>query len=126
MMRYDPSCSPMLFNAYPILLQLANVLPRKTVVDLSCSSCKHLWKKTSHKCNTVKAQSGLKHTHVMMEEILDEQVGDLSHSSSMMIIESLVWKIHNVHYPLSINLIHMTCMYSRQENETQFTISTSL
>jgi hypothetical protein len=116
----------MLLNAYPILLQLANVLPRKTVVDLSRGSRKQLRKKTLHKRKAVKAQSGSKRARVTMEEISDEQAGGLSRSSSMMTIESLVRKVHNVHYPLSINLIHMTCMYSQQENETQFTISMSL
>jgi hypothetical protein len=111
----------MLLNAYPILLQLANVLPRKTAIDLSCGSHKQLWKKTSHKCKAAKAQSGSKRAHVMMEEIPDEQVGGLGHSFSMMSIESLVQKVNNVHYPLSINLIHMTCMYSWQENKTRFT-----
>ena len=57
-----------------------------------------------------------------MEEIPDEQAGVLGHSSSMMSIESLVRKVRYVHYPQSINLIHMTCMYSKQEIETQFTI----
>jgi hypothetical protein len=73
-----------------------------------------------------KAQSGSKRARVTMEEIPDEQAGGLSRSSSMMSIESLVRKVSNVHHPQSINLIHMTCMYSRQENETRFTISMSL
>ena len=95
-------------------------------MDLSCGSHKQLQKKTLHKHKAAKAHSGLKRARVMMEEIPDEQAGGLSCSSSMMTIESLVRKVHNVHYPLSINLIHMTCMYSRWENETRFTISTSL
>jgi hypothetical protein len=61
----------------------------------------------------------------MMEEIPDEQAGGLGCSSSMMSIESLVRKVSNVHHPQFINLIYMTCMYSRQENKTQFTISMS-
>ena len=125
MMRCAASCSPVLLNTYPILLQLANVLPRKTVVDLSRGSRKQLRKKTSHKRKAAKAQSGSKRARVTMEEIPDEQAGGLSRSSSMMSIESLVRKVSNVHHPLYINLIHMTCMYSRQENEIRSTISTS-
>ena len=115
----------MLLNAYPILLQLANVLPRKTVVDLSRGSHKQLRKKTSHKHKSAKAQSGSKYACVTMEEIADEQAGGLGCSSSMMSIESLVWKVRYVHHSQSINLIHMTCMYSQWENETRFTISMS-
>jgi len=115
----------MLLNAYPILLQLANVLPRKTVVDLSRGSRKQLRKKTSHKHKSAKAQSGSKRARVTMEEIPDEQAGGLGRSSSMMSIESLVRKVRYVHHPQSINLIHMTCMYSQRENETRFTISMS-
>ena len=60
-----------------------------------------------------------------MEEIPDEQAGGLGRSLSMMSIESLVRKVRYVHYTQSINLTHMTCMYSKRENETQFTISMS-
>ena len=121
----------MILSAYPMLLQLANVLPRKTVVDLSCSSRKQLQKTASHKCKAAKAQSGpsastSKRARVMMEEIPDEQVGGLSCGSSMISIESLVQKVNNVHHALCINLIDLTCMHSRQANKTQFTTSTSL
>jgi len=114
-----------------MLLQLANVLPRKTVVDLSCGSRKQLRKKASHKHKAAKAQprpstSTSKCARVTMEEIHDEQAGGLSCSSSMMSIESLVWKVNNVHHALCINLINLTCMHSRRANETQFTTSTSL
>jgi hypothetical protein len=53
-----------------------------------------------------------------MEEIPDEQAGGLSHSSSMMSIESLVQKVSNVHHSLCLNLINVMCTYSRQENKT--------
>ena len=114
-----------------MLLQLANVLPRKTVVDLSRGSRKQLRKKASHKRKAAKAQPGpsastSKRARVTMEEIPDEQAGGLSRSSSMMSIESLVWKVNNVHHALCINLINLTCMHSRRANETQFTTSTSL
>ena len=83
------------------MLQLANGLPRKMVVDPSRGSCKQLRKKTSHKHKAAKAQSGSKRARVMMEVIPDEQAGGLSHSSSMMTIESLVRKVHNIiHCPL--------------------------
>src|SRR6202040_3104775 len=69
------------------------------------------------------------HIRVEMEEIPDQQVGGLSHSSSMMSIESLVRKVSNIYHSLcliQINLINLACMYSWQENETQSTTSTSL
>jgi hypothetical protein len=88
-----------------MLLQLANVLLRKTVVDLSRGSCKQLQKMASHKRKAAKAQSRpsastSKHACVTMEEIPDEQVGGLSRSSSMISIESLVRKVNNVHHAL--------------------------
>src|SRR5882724_3858641 len=136
MTRYEFSCSPMILRAYPILLQLANALPRKMIVDLSCSSCKQLQKMSSHKCKAAKAQSGPSvsnsrhaHVHVNMEEIPNEQPGGLSHSSSMMSIESLVQKLSKIYHSLcliQINLINLACMYSQQENETQSTTSMSL
>jgi hypothetical protein len=105
-------------------------------VDLSRGSCKQLQKKSSHKRKAAKAQSGPSvsnskraHIRVKMEEIPDEQAGGLSHSSSMMSIKSLVWKVSNVYHSLcliQINLINLACMYSQQENETQSTTSTSL
>ena len=126
----------MILRAYPILLQHANALPRKTIVDLSYSSCKQLQKKSLHKCKAAKAQTGpsvsnskCAHVHVKMEEIPNEQVGGLSHSSSMMSIKSLVWKVSNVYHSLcliQINLIDLACMCSQQENETQYTTSMSL
>jgi hypothetical protein len=136
MTRYEFSCSPTILSAYPILLQLANTLPRKTIVDLSRGSRKQLRKKSSHKRKAAKAQSGPSvsnskraRVRVEMEEIPDEQVGGLSRSSSMMSIESLVRKVSNVYHSLcliQINLINLACMHSRQENETQSTTSTSL
>ena len=39
----------MILSTYPMLLQLANVLPRKTVVDVSRGSRKQLRKTASHK-----------------------------------------------------------------------------
>ena len=99
-------------------------------MDFSRGSRKQLRKKASHKCKAAKAQSGasastLKHARVTMEEIPDEQAGGLGPSSSMMSIESLVRKVGNVHHSLCIIFINLTCMYSRQENETQFTTSMS-
>src|SRR5882672_1180585 len=121
----------MILSAYPMLLQLANVLPRKTVVDLSCSSRKQLRKKASHKHKAANAQPGpsasiSKCARVTMEEIPDEQAGGLSRSSSMMSIESLIRKVNNVHHALCINLINLTCMHNRRANKTQFTTSMSL
>ena len=63
------------------------------------------------------------------KEIPNEQAGGLNCSSSMMSIESLVWKVSNIYHSLcliQINLINLACMYSRQENETQTTTSMSL
>ena len=126
----------MILSAYPILLQLANALPRKTIVDLSHGSRKQLQKKSSHKRKAAKVQSGPSVSNskctcvcVKMEEIPNEQSGGLSHSSSMMSIKSLVWKVSNVYHSLcliQINLINLACMYSWQENETQSTTSMSL
>ena len=131
MTRYEFSCSPTILSAYPILLQ-----PRKMIVDLSCGSCKRLQKKSLHKCNAAKAQSGPSGSNskrarvrVEMEEIPNEQVGGLSCSFSMMSIESLVQKVSNNYNSLcliQINLINVACMYSRQENGTQFTTFTGL
>src|SRR5882724_10624385 len=102
MPRYKFSCSPTILSAYPLLLQLANALPRKMIVDLSNGSHKQLRKKSSHKHKAAKAQSGPSvsnlthaHIHVEMEENPNEPVGGLSHSSSMMSIEYLVWKVSN-------------------------------
>jgi hypothetical protein len=53
-----------------------------------------------------------------MEEISDEQAGGLSHSSSMISIESLVRKVNNVHHALCINLIYLTCIHNWQANKT--------
>ena len=123
MTRYEFSCSSTILSAYPIFLQLINPLPRKTVVDLSHGSHKQLRKKASHKCKATKAQSvplasTSKRARVTMEETPDEQVGGLVHSSSMMSIESLLWKVSNVHHSLCLNLINLVCTYSRQENKT--------
>ena len=77
--RYIPvdGISLVILSIYPILLQLANALPRKTVVDLSCGSCKQLHKMGTHKCKTTKAQSGpstwtSKHSHTITNETPDE------------------------------------------------------
>src|ERR1700674_4982661 len=97
MTRYKFSCASTILSAYPILLQLANALQRKTIVDLSHGSRKQLRKKSSHKRTAAKAQSGPSvsnskraHVQIEMEEIPNEQAGGLSCSSSMMSIESLV------------------------------------
>ena len=128
-MRYEFSCSPTILSAYPILLQLANTLPRKTIVDLSRGSRKQLRKKSSHKRKAAKAQSGPSvsnskraRVRVEMEEIPDEQAGGLSRSSSMMSIESLVRKVGKCSL---FTVYYLNCMCSLQENETQFTTSTS-
>jgi hypothetical protein len=97
----------MIFSAYPILLQLADALPRKTVVGRSHGSRKQLRKEVPHKRKA--AQSGpsastSNHTRTTMEEIPDEQAGGLSRSTSMMSIESLARKVSkfNVHQPMCL------------------------
>ena len=155
MTRYEFNCSPTTLSPYPILLQLADALPRKTIVDLSRGSRKQLRKKSSHKRKAAKSQSGPSVSNskrarmrvemekipneqagglsrsssmmsIEMEKIPNEQVGGLSHSSSMMSIESLVRKVSNIYHSLCLIKIDLACMYSRQENETQSTTSTSL
>jgi len=74
----------------------------------------------------VPVASTLKRARVTMEEIPDEQAGGLSHSSSMISIESLVRKVGNVHCSLCIIFINLNCVYSQRENETRFTTSMSL
>ena len=104
MMRYVFSISLIILSAYEILLHLANALPRKTVVDLSHGSCKQLRKTGAHKCKTTKAQSGpltstskcaRTTTNVTPDE--GESVpGGVSRNSSLMSIESLIWKVSNI------------------------------
>ena len=87
MMRYVLSVSLVILSTYPILLQLADVLPRKTVVDLSHSSRKQLRKTGACKRKITKAQSGpststSKRAHAMTNETPNEGVstpGGLSH-----------------------------------------------
>ena len=104
MMRYVLSVSLVILSTYPILLQLADVLPRKMVVDLSRSSRKQLRKTGARKRKITKAQSGpstltSKCACAMTNEIPDEGVstpGGLSHDSSLMSIESLARKVSSV------------------------------
>jgi hypothetical protein len=87
-----------------ILLQLADVLPRKTVVDLSRGSRKQLRKTGTRKRKITKAQSGSststsKHARAITNETSDKEVsapGGLSRDSSLMSIESLTRKVSSV------------------------------
>jgi hypothetical protein len=96
-MRYVLSVSLVILSTYPILLQLADVLPRKTVVDLSRGSCKQLRKTGTRKCKITKAQSGSstltsKRARAITNKTSNKEVsapGGLSRDSSLMSIESL-------------------------------------
>ena len=103
-MRYVLSVSLVILSTYLILLQLANILPRKTVVDLSCGSRKQLCKMSACKHKITKAQSGSststsKHAHTIINKTPNEEVlmpGSLSHNSSLMSIESLTRKVSSI------------------------------
>ena len=79
------------------IIEIADALPRKTVVDHSSGHHKQLRKKASHKCKANKALSEpsismSKHPCIMIEEIPDEQAGGVrvSASSSTMSVECLI------------------------------------
>jgi hypothetical protein len=98
------SVSLVILSTYPILLQLADVLPRKTVVDLSRGSRKQLRKTGTRKRKITKAQSGSststsKRARAITNETSDKEVsapGGLSRDSSLMSIESLTRKVSSV------------------------------
>ena len=126
MMRYVDRISFIIVSTYPILLQLANALPRKTVVDLSRGSRKQLRK-------TTKAQAGpststSKRARTTMNNTPNEGESvpggvQVSCNSSLISVESLVRKVSNISYH---SLIHLTRMYSQRENETRSIISMKL
>jgi hypothetical protein len=104
-------------------------------VDLShAGSRKQLRKKASHKRKAANAQSGLsapasKRARITTEDTPHEQPSGLSASSSMISIESLIRKVraaHSIDRVMQIYFNNLACMCSRRENETRFTISTSL
>src|SRR5882724_2185713 len=95
------------------IIEIANALPRKMVVDHSHGHHKQLQKKASHKCKADKAPSEplistSKCPHVTIEEIPDEQAGgvQVSASSSTMSVECLLRKVSNISSvpPIPINL----------------------
>jgi len=79
------------------IIEIADALPRKMVVNHSHGHCKQLQKKALHKHKADKAPSEplistSKCPHVMIEEIPDEQAGSVqvSPSFSTMSVECLL------------------------------------
>ena len=113
-----------------MFLQIADALPRKTVVDLSRGGRKHLRKRIG-KCKADRAQaqmepstvSIMKHPRVTVEEIPDEPADCplVRGSSSMISVESLTRKVTDVK-SLIVFINYIIQWASRQENETRFTI----
>src|SRR5882762_8397639 len=71
MMRYEFSCSSTILSAYPIFLQLANALPRKTVVDSAMVATSNFKRRPCKNARLLRLS--LECARVMMEEIPDEQ-----------------------------------------------------
>lgn len=95
------------------IIEIADALPRKTVVDHSRGHRKQLRKKASHKRKADKAPSEpsistSKRPRVTIEDIPDEQAGGVrvSASSSTMSVECLLRKVSNISSvpPIPINL----------------------
>jgi hypothetical protein len=110
-----------------MLSQLADALPKKTIVDPSRGNHKQLRKKAPCKRKADNTQSVLsvstsKRPRVTIEEIPDEEADGVQVSmSSSMSIESLVCKVSNIDYCFFLSIK----FYSQQESETRYTISMS-